>query len=826
MVPLFLGSHCWMLLLGLLVGMPTLAEEESSLRTSTHWAFKPVLQPPVPDGANHPDANPIDRFVGKKLRETGLEFSREADRVALARRLWLVMLGVPPSPEEVEAFLTDTRSDAFERLVDKVLGDPRYGERWGRHWLDLVRFAESNGFETNRERPNAWRYRDYVIAAFNDDTPYDQFIREQIAGDVLGNDIATGFLVAGPVDIVGSPDPVLTAQQRADEIDDMVGTTGSAFLGLSLGCARCHNHKFDPIPQKEYYAVAAIYAGVRHGERPLKAQESKKAVVADLDDKIAKLEKNLARFIPPDSARGTTALRPPVQAASNTETFEPAIAKFVRFSILESSGGEPCIDELEIWSGERNVGLARAGAKATASGTLPGFEIHKLEHIHDGEHGNSRSWISNEPGRGWVRIELAEPARIDRVVWGRDRGGQFKDRIATRYRIEASRDGDAWRLLASSDDREPYASSPAKRAKYRFDGFAEADAAQGRAWEDELEKIRKERDVASRPPLAYAGKFVAPGPTHRLHRGDPMQKREEVAPGTLSVFDPRTMPRDEPEAQRRMRFAGWIASAENPLTARVFINRVWQQHFGAGLVNTPSDFGMNGSPPTHPELLDWLASRFVAEGWSLKKLQRAILLSNTWRQSSAPNPAASKVDAACRLLWRFPPRRVEAEAIRDSILSVSGRLDPRRGGPSFFLHDVDRENVYHYHPKETFGPEETRRMVYAFKVRMEQDGIFGAFDCPDGSLAVARRASSTTPLQALNLFNSRFMLEEASAFARRLTREAGQDNQARVRRAWKLAFSREPSGPEREEAVRLVSNHGWDSLGRALFNTSEFCFIP
>ena len=802
----------------------------------SHWAFQPVKRPSVPPLLDRKSqtGNPLDSFTAAKLTEKKLTPSPEADRVTLIRRLYFVMLGMPPPPEEVDAFLADKKRDAFERLVDKVLDDPRYGERWGRHWLDVIRFAESNGFETNRERPNAWRFRDYVIAAFNSDKPYDQFIREQLAGDALGVDVATGYLVGGAVDIVGSPDPVLTAQQRADELDDMVGTTSTAFLGLTLGCARCHSHKFDPIAHREYYAMAAIFSGVKHGERALPMPPEQKEQLAKLDGTIKELEQKLARFIAKPAAANletNAALkprRPPVNALLNEEIISPVETKFVRFTVLAASSSEPCIDELEVWAGERNVALATNGTKATASGTLPGYEIHKLEHLNDGHHGNSRSWISSESGRGWVQLEFPRAERIQRIVWGRDREGKFVDRVAIRYRIEAAVATNAWQLLASSDDREPFKGAMQKPAGpvYRFENMPAAESEQGKKWLAELEQTRKQRDSLTKTPMVYSGNFSQPGPTHRLHRGDPMQKRETVEPATLAIFHPLTLATNTPEQQRRLKLADWIASPENPLTARVLVNRVWQHHFGVGLVDTPNDFGKNGSRPTHPELLDWLASEFVAHGWSIKTLQKQILTSATWRQSSAPRADAMKVDAGSRLLWRFPPRRLEAEAIRDSILAVSGNLDRTSGGPSFFLHNVDRENVYHYHPKETFSPAETRRMVYAFKVRMEQDGVFGAFDCPDGSLVMPRRSVSTTPLQALNLFNSGFILQQSETFARRLEKDAGADVPAQVRRAWQLAFDRMPARKEAQEAVAFVKAEGLAALCRAILNSNELMFIP
>ncbi len=841
----------------------------------SHWAFRPVVRPPVPlaGGAvvsravvsegRKPVAGPvkaapsnsIDAFIAEKLAENGLTLSPEADRVTLIRRLFLVMLGLPPAPDDVAAFVGDREPLAFERLVDKVLADPRYGERWGRHWLDVVRFAESNGFETNRERPNGWRFRDYVIGAFNSDKPYDQFIREQIAGDALGSDVATGFLVGGPVDIVGSPDIVLTSQQRADELDDMVGTTGTAFLGLTLGCARCHSHKFDPVSHREYHAMTAVFAGVKHGERALPLPADRQAAVTEADARIAGLERRLAPFIAgpaADVAGGK--LRPAVDPVRNEDAFAPVETRSLRFIITATSGGEPCIDELEIWSGDRNVALASAGTKASASGTLPGYEIHKLEHINDGRAGNNRSWISSEAGRGWIRLDLAKPERIDRVVWGRDREGGFKDRLATGYRIEVLTGEGTWKAVASSDDRAKAKDSPSKPAApvYVFDTLPAAEAARAKQWSADLESARKERAGAAKAAMVYSGNFSQPGPTFRLHRGDPMQKREPVPPGTLAIFRPFTLATNAPEQERRVRLADWVASPDNPLTARVMVNRVWQHQFGAGLVTTPNDFGKNGARPSHPELLDWLASELVApsgrsrheeahpyptphdshltaaapRAWSIKHLQRLILTSATWRQSSGPIEAARKIDATSRLLWRFPPRRMEAEGIRDSILAVSGNLDRTAGGPSFFLHDVDRENVYHYHPKEEFTPAETRRMVYAFKVRMEQDGIFGAFDCPDGSLVTPKRSMSTTPLQALNLFNSRFILQQAEIFAARLRKEAGDDARAQVGTAWQLAFNRAPAPGELEAASGFIQAEGLPALCRAVLNANEFLFIP
>ena len=797
-----------------------------------HWAFLPVVRPAIPSTKiSASAANPVDTFIQARLSESGLTPSVEADRATLIRRLYLVMLGVPPTPEELSAFVADVQPRAWERLLDRVLEDPRYGERWGRHWLDVIRFAESNGFETNRERLSAWRFRDYVIEAFNTDKPYDQFIREQIAGDALGMDVATGFLVGGPVDIVKSPDITLTTQQRADEIDDMLGTTGTSFMGLTLGCARCHTHKFDPITHTEYYSMAAIFSGVQHGERTLPLPPERAQAVARIEGRIQDLQKRLEVFIPratPASPTAPADRRPAVVARQNEDRFTVTDARRVRFTILATTGGEPCIDELEVWSGDHNVALASAGTKATASGSLAGYEIHKLEHLNDGRPGNTRSWISSEAGKGWVQLEFPKSERIGRVVWGRDREGNFKDRLITQYRIEVATEPGVWKIVATSDDRVPFAgeSTQPSGPVYRFEGLAESEASQGRRWLAELELARKEREALSKAPSIYSGTFSQPGATHRLHRGDPLLKRETVSPGTLALFKPLVLSTNAPERERRLALADWIARPDNPLTARVIVNRVWQHQFGVGLVNTPNDFGRNGSKPTHPELLDWLASDLIEHGWSLKHLQRRILSSATWQQSGLPRKEALAVDAGSRLLWRFPPRRIEAEGIRDSILAVSGNLDRARGGPSFYLHVVDRENVYHYHPKEAFGPADTRRMVYAFKVRMEQDGIFGAFDCPDGSLVMPKRSVSTTPLQALNLFNSRFILDQSQTFAERLRHEAGEQPESQVRAAWQLAFNRTPQRAEAEEAMAFVRSEGLPAFCRGVLNANEFLFIP
>ncbi|MEX2027695.1 MAG: DUF1549 domain-containing protein, partial [Pirellulaceae bacterium] len=431
---------------------------------TAHWSFQTVTRKPLSVVKRFAwSRTPIDRFILARLEKEGLSPSTEADRSTFARRLYFDLVGLPPSPGEAAAFVADESPDACERLADRLLASPRYGERWARHWLDVVRFAESHGFEMNQPRPNAWPYRDYVIGAFNRDLPYDQFVRQQIAGDLLGASEATGFLVGGAWDQVKSPDPVLTAQQRADELHDMVSTTGATFLALTVGCARCHTHKFDPIPQTDYYALKAVFAGVQHGERPRDVDDAQQRAerAETVQQELAAVVGQLDQFEPAaDLEAPFETLRAPVSRGRNVDRFTPLEALFVRFTVFATTDIEPCIDELEVFTTgpmPRNVALAASGTKATSSSNYPHSDIHKLEHLNDGQYGNSRSWISNERGKGWVQLEFSQPQSIDRVVWSRDRQvpPRFADRVAKEYVIEVSQDGKMWQTVASSADRQP-----------------------------------------------------------------------------------------------------------------------------------------------------------------------------------------------------------------------------------------------------------------------------------------------------------------------------------------------------------------------------------
>ena len=782
------------------------------------WSLKPIRRPKLPAvRAGDFAKNGIDLFVRDRLQRNGLLPSSSADRRTLIRRISLVVRGLPPTAGEIQRYLGDLQPGANERLVDRMLADPQYGERWARHWLDIARFAETNGFETNTPRPNAWRYRDYVIRAFNADKPYDRFVKEQVAGDALGAGVATGFLVAGSYDTVKSPDINLTLMQRQDELHDMINATSTAFLGLTVACARCHNHKFDPIVQTDYYALQAVFAGVKHGNRtvPTALNTDRQQRVTALRRDLERARKQLAEF----------GLREPVNARKNEERFPPVRAKFVRFTIHATNSAEPCIDELEVFTAEKTPrNVARSG-RATSSGDYSGNPKHKLAHINDGQYGNSRSWISNQRGKGWVQIALKSPIAINRIVWGRDRQGRYKDRLPTQYRIEVATRPDKWRTIASSDDRLPfgYRTKGAGATVTRLTPERRAAAMKL------LERIRKlETTVASlsKPALAYAGKFEQPGLTHRLYRGNPLAKREVVAPAAIGALGrPLTLKSNSAERQRRLSLADWIASTRNPLTARVMVNRIWQHHFGRGLVATPSDFGKMGARPTHPRLLDWLAYELIHSGWSVKHIQRLILTSATWQQSSRPREKAKRIDADSRLLWRFPPRRLEAEAVRDSVLHAAGTLRSRMGGPGFSAFQPNTNYVRNYVPKTNWTPTEWRRMVYMTKVRMEHDAVFGALDCPDAGQVTAKRSRSTTPLQALNLLNSNFMLQQSNLMAMDITRDVGERTEKQIQNAFERCYGRPPTRDEVREIVPVVRKHGLRALCRALLNSNEFLFL-
>jgi hypothetical protein len=642
--------------------------------TADLWSLRPIERPDVPN-VEHVNwlANPVDAFIMRRLEEEGLQAAPVADRVTLVRRATFDLHGLPPTLEEIDAFLQDESEDAFARLIDRLLKSPRYGECWGRHWLDLATYADSHGFELDYARPHAWRYRDYVIQAFNDDKPYDQFLQEQIAGDVLApNDpsavIATGFLAAGPWDYSG----YITAIQgtaaarmtRSLDLDNMLTTVMTTTVGLTVGCARCHDHKFDPIPQKDYYSLLAAFAGVRRGDRICRGQAT--------DEQARRMEQ-------------------------------------IRLDLHK-----------------KRIGIAEVDARAPDDRTEEMLE--------------NRAKLSAE----MAALE-AEYAQLPRVE------------------------------------------------------------------------------------LTYAVLSERPPAMHVLHRGDTESTRDLVAPAALSAVKglPAELTAAEaPEGARRIALARWLTHPANPLTARVMMNRIWQHHFGRGIVGTPGDFGFNGERPSHPELLDWLASAFQERRWSIKEMHRLIMTSRTYRQSCRHDAKAASVDADNRLLWRMNRRRLTAEEARDSILAVSGKLDLRMGGPAFqpFRYQFRKSPVYDY--RDTADrPERWRRAVYSFVVRSTPDPFMNVLDFPTPASCTPARSSTTTALQSLSLLNDPFVIQQSDHFAARLVDICGEDVAQQAKTAYRLAVGREPSEEELDRAVRFIEKRDLFRFCRAMFNTNAFLYV-
>jgi mono/diheme cytochrome c family protein len=779
------------------------------------WALQPPRKPEVPRVAGA--TNPIDAFLLAKLRSHGLDFAPRADHRTLIRRLSFDLAGLPPAPEELKR--------SYEEQVERLLASPHYGERWGRHWLDIVRFGESDGGEHNNERFNAWKYRDYVIDAFQNDKPYNQFVMEQIAGDALSPDdpkivAATGLLVAGPWDSVTKQinrDEIMRKTLRYDEFDDMITATFATFQALTVNCARCHDHKFDPIPTRDYYRLASVFNGVGFGERQIATPEqraARQAAIAPIQSGLRRLQKEIAAIEGPVRARVLFAKyqaferereneprRMPLNPVWNRNRFAPVTAAHFRMAILGASGGRARIDRFELLPAGRMVENWTAAASAS-----PEKPVH-------------------------LEIALDEPATVSEIQWSTDRKTAAGGGSISIYRFESSDDGANWRTVASSLDHIhdleitiPRASDAEIAA-----GLSAEDLARRAALMKERDAVQAKLDAIPELETVYTVKPDEAMLERVLERGSLATPGEPVTPGTLSAI--RTLspdlefdPKNEPS--RRLALARWVADEKNPLTARVMVNRVWQYHFGAGIVNTPSDFGFNGDRPSHPELLDWLAVSFMQNGWSVKWLHRLILSSRAYQQSAAFNEKAHAIDAGNRLVWRIPLKRMDAETLRDSILAVAGNLNPQRGGPGFFLQKkVDRASYIHK-AVDYDGPEVWRRAVYRFVARGGERVFMDSFDCPDPAVATPQRAATNTPVQALTLLNNRFVFGQAEALAKRLEREAGDSPRARVARAYLLLYGRAPNDRETAMGLRFLEKQPLAMYCRVLLNTNEFMYVP
>jgi len=778
------------------------------------WALQPPRKPDVPliAGAE----NPIDAFLLARLREKGLDFAAPSDARTLTRRVSFDLTGLPPA--------TGLSSLSYREQVERLLASQHYGERWGRHWLDVARFGETDGGEHNNERFNAWRYRDYVIDAFNSDKPYDQFIREQIAGDVLTPGdakiaAATGFLVAGPWDSVTkriNKDEMMRKTIRYDEFDDMINAVFASFMGLTVNCARCHDHKFDPIPTRDYYRLAAVFNGVGFGERQIATAEQREArntAVAPLQRELRRLQQALqqiespvrtrlllARYLAYDREREHEARRMPLNPIWNRNRFAPVTAARYRLAIL-GARGPARVDHLE---------LAPVGRVIT----------------------NWRATEAASPDKPvYLTIDFEHAATVSEIRWSTDRTNGAPDGSLQIYRFEFSTDGVNWRTAGSSLDHvddvevvlpavpeeELVAALPPDLVTQRRELLKERQT-----WQSKLDAV----------PALDAVYGVAPDQMMEervLQRGSVATPGDAVTPGALSAI--RTLPADleydpKNEGTRRLALARWVADRRNPLTARVIVNRVWHHHFGAGIVNTPSDFGFNGDRPSHPELLDWLATSFMENGWSVKWLQRLILSSRAYQQSATFNAKAHAVDAGNRLVWRMPLKRMDAETLRDSMLYVTGKLDFRGGGPGFALQRKFSAGSYIYKALDNDGPEVWRRAVYRFVVRGGERVFLDSFDCPDPAVATPQRTATNTAVQALTLLNNKFVERQAGLLAERIAQDAGAQPEARIARAYDLLYGRKPNSPEIAAGLRFVRGRSWPLYFRALLNTNEFVYVP
>jgi hypothetical protein len=700
---------------------------QSSNRTqvrgeAAHWSFQPVHLPAVPKVRDKFwIRSPVDAFILAGLEKRGLKPAEQADRRTLLRRVYLDLIGLPPTPEEMRTFLADRSPDAFRNVVDGLLARPQYGERWARHWLDVARFAESNGYERDENRAFAWRYRDYVIDAFNRDKPYDRFVQEQVAGDELpdsnaATQIATTFLRLGTWD----DEPADEKMDRYDQLDDVLGTTASAFLGVTLRCARCHDHKFEPFTQQDYYRMLAVFEPLRR---------------------------------PQD---GRTELYPLVGTDKELADYRKRVREIDGY-ITKYQG------LLQRWDGEAFLRLAAA--------LKEGRNIRLSEDV--------LSAFATKP-------ERRTPAQ--------------REVVRKEHAVLAT--------VSTSEQN-----------------------AQRASWERQLAALRRLRACA--PPRAYIwGEQSKVKPTHVLHRGDPTRPKAVVDPGLPEVLVHRQPGPPQPLEQtsgRRLWLARWLTDRDNPLTARVMVNRIWQWHFGEGIVPTANDLGVNGEAPSHPDLLDRLAAEFMASGWSVKHLHRLILLSNTYQMSDTFNQEAERVDPKGRLRWRWTQHRLEAEVVRDSVLAVSGRLNPEMGGPGVFPPLPQAVLQGQSRPGLGWGKSDerqaSRRSVYIFVKRSLAVPELELLDSPDTTCSCEKRPVSTTAPQALTFLNGAFMRQQAAHFADRLRAEVGTAASEQVRRAFELALCR----PAREEELRL----SMDFLGRqpleafclALLNTNEFAYV-
>jgi hypothetical protein len=786
-----------------------------------HWAFRPVKKP-APPAVKDPSwpADPIDRFVLARLAEKGLGPSPPADRRTLIRRVYFDLIGLPPTPEDVAAFEADPSPDAFAGVVDHLLASPHYGERWGRYWLDVARYADTKGyvFFQGSDFPWAWTYRDYVIRAFNEDLPYDRFLVEQLAADrlPLGQDrrplTALGFLSLGG----------RFMNNRHDILDDRIDVVCRGLLGLTVACARCHDHKYDPIPQKDYYALYGVFASCEEPPvPPLFEPPPRTAAYAAFDKELKAREKRLTDFVKAKHAelvRGARSRVAEYLLAAHALRDQPATDDFM----LIADGRDLNPTMIVRWKAY----LDRADKKhhpvfapwnALVSAPPAEFSKHAAA---------LAARLAGSP----------DPARpINPLVAKAFAGRPCKDMAdaARRYGEVLNAVDRIWQQLRATRGEKAFPKLPDAAEEELRQVFYGPDTPPNvpvpplgdlallpdRPSQATLQELVKAlEDWRAKGPGAPPRAMVledlpAPYEPRVFLRGNPHNLGEAVPRQFLGVLSgPDRRPFHE--GSGRLELARAIADPRNPLTARVLVNRVWLHHFGAGLVRTPSDFGLRSEPPSHPELLDWLAATFVEEGWSVKKLHRRILLSRAYRQQSNDRPDGRAVDPENRLLWRMNRRRLDFEALRDALLAAAGRLSPQVGGPS--VRDITR-------------PGSTRRTLYGFLDRLNLPGLYRTFDFPSPDATSAQRDVTTVTPQALFLMNNPFAIDCARRLVKRPDVVGEKTVAGKVTRLYRLLYGRAPTGEElalaQEYLGNMLGDAAWERYGQALLLANEFVFV-
>jgi hypothetical protein len=870
------------------------------------WSFKKAVKPALPAVAQtgRQFTNPVDAFVVAELRKHQWDLSKPADRRTLIRRVTFDLIGLPPTAEEVSAFLADTRPDAYERLVDRLLASPRYGERWARHWLDTVHYGETHGYDKDKPRLNAWPYRDYVINALNNDKPYSRFVQEQLAADALFPNEpqlipALGFISAGPWDFVGHAELPITKTDgliaRYNDRDDMVMNAMSTFQSLTVHCARCHDHKFDPITQRDYYGLQAVFAGVDRADRSFDADANVARQRRDLTARVKKLKGERAKLEEEAVRLGGEELRRiNAKIADRKKSGKPNTVAFGYHSAISLSQNMEKWVQVDLGAPKALHELVFVGCNDDFNNIGPGFGFplrYRIEASNDPDFRKEKTLIDDRTQEDLPNPKV-KPQTMEVCACLTPDGSPFTARYVrfTATKL-APRQGDFIFALAELKVLNKAGENLAHNAtvtaldsieapvrwqkKNLVDGYyfgvetnASADtglAAPEQERADLLKKItpaelpqkletnglqlkEAQQAMAALPKAqtvyAAANDFTASGsfvpsknprPVHLLKRGDVKKLGEEMkpsgvatVPGANAEFAISDL---NAESERRAALAKWITDTNNLLTRRSIVNRVWQYHFGRGLVDTPNDFGHMGGLPSHPELLDWLAFWFLGNGESFKKLHRLMVTSATYQQASTAraesnDSSPSVVDGGNRFLWRMNRARLDGEQFRDAVFSISGQLDLKMGGPSVqqFAFKDDHSPIYDYARYELDGPGANRRGIYRFIVRSVPDPFMDALDCPDANTLTPVRNVTTTALQALATLNDQFVLRQCEHLATRLQSErASIDEQ--IARAYELALNRQPTERERNRLASHAGRHGLPSACRVIFNSNEFMFI-